>query len=553
MPIKQCEKGIEFFMYNILALTASILLPLVILRKEITKGSNIKDFLQNNKIILIIYVSLVVGFSVRLMFIAEFPNGLNVDEASSAYEAYSILNYGIDRNGNFMPVFLEAWGSGQNALYTYLAIPFIKILGLNVLSTRLPMAIIGCVSLIVMYKILKQTENDKLKTIGIIFFAITPWHIMKSRWGLESNIFPDLVLYATFFIMKYLKSKQIKNMYFSAIILGLCSYAYGTSYFFLPIFMILVLGYLYIKKEIKINHVITVLLTIFVISLPIIICLIINTFGLQEIKIFFVIPVLEENRYEELSSIFGSNFINSSLANFKESLKILILQNDKLGWNEIPIYGLTYVISLPFMIIGIYKSFKEKTKENWIFNFWFITAFLLMFVVEPNVNRINIIIIPIIYYTFLGLDIVFENIQLSKLFIPIIYGSLFISFEISYFTTDWNSFLTFSGNIENMIKYVDKIDTEKIYFEYTFKEPYIYICFYNKINTKEFVNTVKYKNNQKGFDAVESFGKYNFYIPSQIDENAVYVFKSGDEKKYNFKKDKWQKEYIDNFVILKAK
>ena len=205
------------------------------------------------------------------------------------------------------------------------------------------------------------------------------------------------------------------------------------------------------------------------------------------------------------------------------------------------------------MIIGIYKNFKEKTKESWIFNFWFITAFLLMFVVEPNVNRINIIIIPIIYYTFLGLDTVFENIQLSKLFTPIVYVSLFISFEISYFTTDWNNFLTFSGNIENMIKYVDKIDTEKIYFEYTFKEPYIYVCFYNKVNTKEFVNTVKYKNNQKGFDAVKSFGKYYFYIPEEIDENAVYVFKSQDEKKYNFTKDKWQKEYIDDFVILKAK
>ena len=55
------------------------------------------------------------------------------------YEAYSILNYGIDRNGNVLPVFLVSWGSGQNALYTYILIPFIKLLGLSSFSVRLPM------------------------------------------------------------------------------------------------------------------------------------------------------------------------------------------------------------------------------------------------------------------------------------------------------------------------------------------------------------------------------------------------------------------------------
>ena len=54
-----------------------------------------------------------------------------------AADTYSIMNYGIDRNGNFIPTFLVAWGSGQNALYTYMLIPFVKILGLSLLSARL--------------------------------------------------------------------------------------------------------------------------------------------------------------------------------------------------------------------------------------------------------------------------------------------------------------------------------------------------------------------------------------------------------------------------------
>lgn len=535
-------------MYNILALLASLIIPIIILKKDVKKEATIKNFIRSNKRNLIIYICFVVGFAARLMFITQFPNGLNVDEASSGYEAYSILKYGIDRNGNFMPVFLEAWGGGQNALYTYLMIPFVKILGLNILSVRLPMAIIGCISLFVMYKILKQSENQKITTIGVIFFAITPWHIMKSRWGLESNIFPDMVLYATYFMIQYVKNKKIKNMYISAIILGLCTYSYGTSYFFIPIFIVSVLGYMLIKKQIQIKHCIGIMSVIFVISLPIILFLIINTFDLKPIKCVFTIPRVVQNRYEELSSVFSKQFVNKSLSNFAQSLKMMITQNDGLGWNQFTIFGITYIVTLPFTIIGIYQGLKNN--QGFIFNIWFISAFLLMFAVEPNINRLNIAMIPIIYYTTMGIYIAFKKSELLKIYVPIIIISLFVCFEITYFTTDWSKFFTFSDNIENVIKYVDKIDTEKVYFEYSFKEPYIYVCFYNKINTNDFVNTVKYKNNIKSFDSVVSFGKYNFYIPDEIEDDAIYVIKSKNEKKYNFAEEEWKKIYIDDFTIL---
>lgn len=90
-------------------------------------------------------IILAIGMLIRIINISDMPNAVNVDEISSGYEAYSILNYGIDRNGNFMPAFLVSWGGGQNALLTYLIIPFIKIFGANIFSIRLPMAILGCI------------------------------------------------------------------------------------------------------------------------------------------------------------------------------------------------------------------------------------------------------------------------------------------------------------------------------------------------------------------------------------------------------------------------
>jgi hypothetical protein len=414
------------------------------------------------------------------------------------------------------------------------------------------MAIVGCISLVVFYKLLRKIFDKKIATIGLIFFAIAPWHIMKSRWGMDCNLFPDIILYAVFFIVRFLESGKMKNMYISAIFLGISAYSYATSYFFLPIFTLIILLYLLKNKKVTVINCIQILAIIFVISLPMILYVIINTFQLESFQFLITIPLLSQNRYEEVSSIFGKYFISTSLNNFITSIKILILQNDGLEWNAISIYGINYIISLPFTLIGIYNNFKTKDFKKWIINIWFIVAILLLFVIEPNINRINIIMIPIIYYSAIGICKVFEKVQWSKVFISIIYIGLFISFEISYFTTDSNLYLTFNNGIENVIEYAGAQDAHKIYFEYSFKEPYIYVCFYNKIDTNEFVNTVKYKNDIKGFDRVESFGKYNFYIPNEIDENedAIYVLKAENENKYNFDESVFEKQYIDDFVVI---
>ena len=107
-----------------------------------------------------VYLILIIGILIRIVGITDMPNALNCDEASAGYEAFSLLNYGIDRNGNHNPSFLVAWGSGQNALLTYLIIPLIKIFGLKTIAIRLPMAILGCVSLVILYLLLRKIKNN---------------------------------------------------------------------------------------------------------------------------------------------------------------------------------------------------------------------------------------------------------------------------------------------------------------------------------------------------------------------------------------------------------
>lgn len=63
---------------------------------------------------------IAAGAAVRLALLGAIPYGLNADEASAGYDAWALSEYGIDRHGYRYPIHFVAWGSGQNALYSYL-------------------------------------------------------------------------------------------------------------------------------------------------------------------------------------------------------------------------------------------------------------------------------------------------------------------------------------------------------------------------------------------------------------------------------------------------
>ena len=66
------------------------------------------------------WIFLALAMIVRLWRFGSVPGDMNQDEAFAAYESWSLLHYGIDTAGYHFPVYLTAWGSGMNALESYL-------------------------------------------------------------------------------------------------------------------------------------------------------------------------------------------------------------------------------------------------------------------------------------------------------------------------------------------------------------------------------------------------------------------------------------------------
>lgn len=498
---------------------------------------NMKKFLKKNGYKIILVFVLIIGSLVRIYNIGEMPNGLNVDEASSAYDAFSIMKYGVDRNGNSFPVVLYAWGSGQSILYSIIMIPFVCLFGLTEFAIRAPMAIIGSISILLVYYLLKSIfDNKKMALLGTFFFAICPWHIMKSRWGMECNLFPDLVLFSVLLLILGIKKKKSLLQVLSFAVLGISGYSYATSYLFLPIFVCTILGYLVYKKEISVKRAICYLSIVFVISIPLIIYLFINIFDLNQFSILGItIPRMKMNRYEEVSTVFSGNIFENCVNNLFDLARLLILQYDDLDWNALKPYGLYYLVSVIFLIIGIHvaKSKYNKNIYNKIMNIWMISSIVVGAFCMININRINIIMIPCIYYIILGL---YEVIEKYKTMIPcilIIYIVLFVCFIQDYKKQDFNEYFTFNSGLKDVVKYCENSSCENIYCLYSFKEPFIYFMFYSQYNVNDYLDTVQYFDENATFDNIKSFGKYKFYLPQEIEENSIIILPKDSVFSYN--------------------
>src|SRR4051812_21166102 len=112
---------------------------------------------MNNKVHLIILVFIfLIAFIVRFYGLANVPLGLQQDETSIGYNAYSILQTGKDEYGQSFPLYFKAFGEYKLPGYIYGSVIPIALFGLNEFSLRFLSAFTGFLTVVVFYFLLKK-------------------------------------------------------------------------------------------------------------------------------------------------------------------------------------------------------------------------------------------------------------------------------------------------------------------------------------------------------------------------------------------------------------
>jgi 4-amino-4-deoxy-L-arabinose transferase-like glycosyltransferase len=135
--------------------------------------------------------TLVLAAALRLPNLARAPAGLNVDEAVNAWNAWCVAKTGHDQHGVAWPVRDTAgFGQGTTTLYMYLLVPFYRSFGLTTITTRLPAALAGVLTVALIFYIGAQLFDTAVGVVAALLLAVNPWALQQSRWGHMSAMFP---------------------------------------------------------------------------------------------------------------------------------------------------------------------------------------------------------------------------------------------------------------------------------------------------------------------------------------------------------------------------
>ena len=201
--------------------------------------------------ILLLLIVLTIGIFLRFYLIDSIPPGLNPDEASIGYNAYSLLETGKDRYGQTLPLAFRSLGTYLLPVYTYLTIIPVAVFGPTIFSVRLvsvssSILLLAITSLLV-FEIKNITFRARLLTV--LFVSISPWAVFFGRGGHEISLSLALFALSIFLFIKSISNP--KWIILTLLTAGLAGSTYHTERYLSLIFFSLAI---WIFKDKFIKH-----------------------------------------------------------------------------------------------------------------------------------------------------------------------------------------------------------------------------------------------------------------------------------------------------------
>lgn len=494
---------------------------------------NLKKY---RNILFLIFIVLIAIF-LRFYQLGTVPNGLTGDEAAFGYNAYSILHTGTDEYGKFLPIVLRSFDDYKSALYSYLSIPFVWIFGLTPFSSRFASSLLSSLTVFLVYIISKKLlKNNFISLLSALIFAISPWGIIVART--TGDVTADLffLLLLAYCLLKIDESRGKVWMLLSIVCGALAILSSQIARIYVIVIPILFISFFLFKGNKNILRsklfYLTIIFTLFVIAYS----LFASVNRLNQISIFsspqtqlVMQEQIREDRYTPVfvTRIFHNKFVNYSrsiIENYSQyfTLDFLVLNGGYPKRERIPNTGLLFIWEIPFLLFGVYSSFKSKSKEK-----LFLVAWWLLFTVPaaftfdeiPNVHR-TIIVLPAIsilisigiyeFYKYLK-NIKFKIVAVFILSVLILVASYeFLYFQHQYFVHQQVHEPWYHGEAYNdLIPAINKYYPfyKKIIISKTVGGPYIYILFFNRYDPKKY----QQEGSKRDLDYT-GFDKY-YFVP----------------------------------------
>lgn len=318
-----------------------------------------------NKIIFVLILLFAIFF--RFWRLDSLPSGLNWDEISHGYNAYSLLKTGQDQWGQSWPIFnFRAYGDYPTAANLYFTIPFVYIFGLNAWSIRIPAAIFGILFVVLNYFLADLIfKNKKLALFNMLLAALSPWSLFPSRGVFQSNLSQFFLIAGLYYFYKSLLNP--KNAFPSAILFAVSMYSYHNTRIALP--LLLAFFVFYYRHQIKTKFHYFSLIIFLLLAIPNLLNLfspesrarnrwvgIINQSAINSInesRRLYTGPAVF-NRIINNKYIYFSKQLTLNYLNLLNPIPLFFQGSTNFQFNP-PKTGLLFIVLVPFFYIGIFK------------------------------------------------------------------------------------------------------------------------------------------------------------------------------------------------------
>ena len=495
-----------------------------------------------NKITVVILIGLTVLTAfLHLYKLHDLPPCLNSDEAAFGYNAFSLLKTGRDEYGTLLPTRLKSFGENKLPLMAYLDIPFVQIFGLNELSTRMPVILIGILSPLLLYLLAKEVTDDDKSVLATASLAVlSPWIQTISRHAHEVVLAYFFITFSLIFLLKFVKKQKILYFLLFSVFNGLALFSQHIA----KLFTVFFLGYiivLFVGKKIKTSFIkALILFMIFIIP--------VGFFAVTEIA-------HPTNRIATLFYLDNKGFShnlfqlleeqNKRLIYNKATQSVLYLTNQYLTYfsplflsvhgDSDPRFGLEgispiSVVEYLFIFIGLYYLFRNKSKHRYLLLalLFFSPLTAVTTWLEPSLTRSFYLIVPVLIIAGYGVSSLFADLRTKKFGLLGIGFIVFAYFFYSFYS--WNFYFShypkrplvihaWQCGYKEIVSYVSKNYNKFDTFYITDKHgpPYIYLLFYLTYPPASYQKQANLVDiDEMGFGTVKSFDKFVLSFRSPV-------------------------------------
>lgn len=485
-----------------------------------------------------LFIIFLLALFLRLFKLESYPVSLNWDEVAIGYNAYSISQTGKDEYGIFFPMLFKSFNDFKLPGYIYVDSIFIRFLGLNEFSVRLPSALFGTAAIPIFFLITKKLLEDheigrskiskNTPIIAATLLAVSPWHIQFSRAAFEANVALTVLLLGILLLISGLKNKFAAYLSIPTLVLSI--YFYYSQRLIVPL---IVLGFLtafatYLKGNLK-AYLISLLIGSLV-FIPIGISFL-KPEGAKRVSEVSILSDQTIYSNAVLTHSQNNNLLTGIFLNYKIPLLIQFLHNyfSHFSWGflffaddpnprqKIPISGNLYLFEIITLSVGIWQliNFKRASTKFFLLFWLMITPIAASLAKEsPHSLRSLPMVVPLLIISALGFQKLLVNNLLKSLILAVMLVSL-TGYLVNYYylypqqnSASWGyGYKQLFMKLNAQENSFDRIIVTGINWK-----PYIYYLFYNKISPSEYQKIENQTN----------IGKYVFG-PTPWDNNGMEV------------------------------